>query len=103
MVVNVSVTKLAGGRVLVTVRKLQNHLPQMQQCDSENTVLELLWRLGIPEDALEFYFSQLFPRLQSMETLVFPSVNIPARELTMSALACSRQRTTKIHLAEIGL
>ena len=82
MLVNVSVTKLSGGRVLVTVRKSQNHLSQMQQCDSENIVLELLWRLGIPQDALKFYFSQLFPRLQPKETLVFPTVKIPERELT---------------------
>jgi hypothetical protein len=82
MVVNISVTKLMEGRVLVTVRNARSHLPQMKQCDSENTAPELLRRLGLPQNALDFYFSQLFPRLQTSETLAFPATNIPEHELS---------------------
>jgi hypothetical protein len=81
MVVNISITKLFRGRVLVTVSKRHNQLNRAQEFGSPNGARAVLLEIGLPEEALEYYFSQLFPCLSINEKLAFPAIDIPEHEL----------------------
>jgi hypothetical protein len=41
----------------------------------------VLSALGVPKEALQFYFVQLLPWLEPNQKLEFPAMDIPAREL----------------------
>lgn len=81
MVVNVTIAKLNGGRIRLSVRKPEYEPIATQEYDSEKEARELLLDMGIPEDALHFYFSKLFPCLEMNQELVFPETNLPEYEL----------------------
>jgi hypothetical protein len=81
MVVNVSITKLLDGRVQVTVGKRYDELTQAQEFGSANEARKVLLEIGLPEEALELYFSQLFLCVPIHEKLVFPAIDIPEHEL----------------------
>ena len=56
MYVNVNVTKLVDGRIGVTVSWPQWHLKLTQEYDSEEETCEVLRHMGVPKEALDFYF-----------------------------------------------
>jgi hypothetical protein len=81
MVVNASVKKLSGGKVQVCLRNSQHDPDHSQDYDSIAEARAVLSQLGVPQEALNFYFVQLLPWLEPNHKLEFPSMNIPVREL----------------------
>jgi hypothetical protein len=79
MVVNIRITKLFHDSVLVTVSKRHDQLNRAQEFGSPNEARAVLLEIGLPEEALEYYFSQLFPCVSINEKLAF--INIPDHEL----------------------
>jgi hypothetical protein len=75
------VVKLVGDSVLVSVSKRQD-LSQAQEFGSPSQARELLLDMGVPQDALDFYFSLLLPCLEPKQTLAFPVMNIPEPKLS---------------------
>lgn len=81
MVVNVTVAKLSGRRVRVSLCRQGHQRIAVQEYNSEREAGQLLLDMGIPDDAVEFYFSKLFPCLETNQELAFPETNIPEHEL----------------------
>ena len=82
MSVRITVTKLSGGRIGVNVSKPENnHRSMTHAYDSEQDAREALVEMGLPDDALIFYFQQLFPRIARDEQLAFPEMKVQKQEL----------------------
>jgi hypothetical protein len=80
MVVKVTVKKGSGCRIQVAISRPQS-AAQVQVYASGEAARVVLLEMGIPADALEFYFSQLLPWLLPNQELEFPSIDIPEYEL----------------------
>jgi hypothetical protein len=81
MIVTASVKKLSGGRVQVCLSNQQRNPEPLHEYASMAQARAVLSELGVPEEALHFYFVQLLPWLEPNQKLEFPAMNIPAREL----------------------
>jgi hypothetical protein len=55
----------------------------IQEYHSNESAREFLREIGIPEDALDFYFSQLLPCLPPNQELTLPEMSIPMHELSL--------------------
>jgi hypothetical protein len=81
MVVNVTVRKLSGGRIGVNVSRPEYKTTARQEYDSEKEARDLLLDIGIPENALDFYFAKLFPCLAIDQELELPEMTTSRNEL----------------------
>ena len=81
MVVNIGITKLTGGRIRVAVNGPGTIATQ--EFGSEQEGRQVLLDLGVPQDALEFYFHKIFPCLVDNQELPLPALKIREQELSL--------------------
>ena len=81
MVVDIGITKLSGGRIRVAVNGPGT--VAKQEYESENGVRQVLLDVGVPEDAIAFYFHKIFPYLVNNQELPLPTLKVPERELSL--------------------
>lgn len=81
MVVNIGITKLNGSRIRVAIKRPGT--VATQEYESENGVREVLLDLGIPHDAIAFYFQKIFPCLMNNQEIPLPPLKLRERELSL--------------------
>ena len=81
MIVKPTIAKLSEDRVGVRLGRTEHTGTLAKEYDSEQGARDLLLQIGIPKEALDFYFWQLLPCLEVNQELALPEVSISECEL----------------------
>jgi len=76
MDVKLIVGRLNNGGIQVTVSGLEQKLTSSREYITGKKARGVLLHIGVPKNALDFYFSQLLPRLQTGQELSFPVMDM---------------------------
>ena len=93
MLVILGISKVAGGKVRIRVRRPQHSASAAKDYGSEQKARGAILKLGIAENLVDLLF-RLLPDVDENAVLSFPPLEIPHDELTEAGLAIE----TKIRL-----
>jgi hypothetical protein len=82
MVVIIGLRKLTNGGIQVGITRPRQGSSVAQTYDSEEDARAVLRRMGVGENAIDYYLFTLLPWLSGGEQLMFPPMDIPLSRLS---------------------
>ena len=82
MVVIVGLRKLTNGGIQIRITRPRQGSSAAQTYTNEDDAREVLRRMGVGENAIDYYLLTLLPWLSGGEQLMFPPMDIPLSRLS---------------------